>query len=351
MQLRSYPKALALGHAGLADLLTGWVKVQEKIDGSQFSFGMVQPDKGGPRQLEIRSKSANIHPEAPPKMFAKAVETVLAFQERLNTGWTYRGEVLNGPRHNVLAYDRVPKGNIILFDIDMGYEKYGSPLVLADEAARLGVESVPLIADVYGPKITPEDFQTWLKRMSVLGGSLIEGVVIKAYGSFGKDGKTLMGKYVSEKFKEIHGGEWRKNNPTRKDIVQVLIGNLRTPARWEKAIQHLKESDLLKNEPADIGPLLKEINKDVLEEEGDTIKDVLFRYHWKDIQRGIVQGFPQWYKDRLAKEQFAGEAGCLVNHPDGVCPDKENPSGQDAEQTEPEREEGLDDAASSVSET
>ena len=64
MSLRSYPKVFNLGHRAVRDLLSGPVVVQEKIDGSQFSFGV-----GEDGTLLIRSRGADIEPEAPPKLF------------------------------------------------------------------------------------------------------------------------------------------------------------------------------------------------------------------------------------------------------------------------------------------
>ena len=41
-QISSYPKIYSLGHAAILDLLDGRVIVEEKVDGSQFSFGLFQ---------------------------------------------------------------------------------------------------------------------------------------------------------------------------------------------------------------------------------------------------------------------------------------------------------------------
>jgi len=323
MELRSYPKILALGHAGLADLLTGWVVVQEKVDGSQISFG-----KRGD-SLVVRSKSSEIHLEAVPKLFAAAVTTIEELWDKLVDGWTYRGEALQGPKHNTLHYERVPKGNVLLYDVDTGYEKYGSPRLLEDEAARLGLEVVPKVWEGNGSNLNLDMLKAFLSSMSILGGTKIEGVVIKAYGLYDRGGKTIMGKYVSEAFKEKHTGEWKKANPSNKDVVMFLTSELRSEERWEKAIQHLRESGTLQSAPQDIGPLLKEIAIDTLAEERDHIKEVLFNRAWKQIQRGITQGFAQWYKERLAKEQFNGE---------------------DAEPAGSKREDGVDDAAQPIPE-
>lgn len=98
----SYPSIFALGHRAIAELTNFPVHVQEKVDGSQFSFGVFDGE------IRVRSKGAEMYPEAPEKMFQKAVDTVKALQDILIDGFTYRGEYLAKPRHNTLAYDRTP---------------------------------------------------------------------------------------------------------------------------------------------------------------------------------------------------------------------------------------------------
>src|SRR5690242_11376793 len=100
----SYPSIFALGHRYVADLLTVPVLVEEKIDGSQFSFGISTVG-----ELAIRSKGAQMHIDAPEKMFQKAADTVKELKDVLTPGWTYRAEYLAKPKHNTLAYDRVPE--------------------------------------------------------------------------------------------------------------------------------------------------------------------------------------------------------------------------------------------------
>lgn len=45
----------------------------------------------------------------------------------------------------------------------------------------------------------------------------------------------------------------------------------------------------------------------VLEEEADEIKTLLFKWAWPHISRRIVNGLPQWYKDRLLAASFPQE--------------------------------------------
>ena len=57
------------------------------------------------------------------KMFDKGAFTALRlFNEGLLApGVTYYGEYLQKPKHNTLCYDRVPKDNIIIFDVPIFY--------------------------------------------------------------------------------------------------------------------------------------------------------------------------------------------------------------------------------------
>lgn len=91
-------------------------------------------------------------------------------------------------------------------------------------------------------------------------------------------------------------------------MVLRIIETLKTPARWNKAVQHLKESNLLSDSPKDIGLLFKEVPNDILKEEQDWIKQQLFDWAWSHIVRGVTTGIPEWYKEKLLALQFEKEA-------------------------------------------
>ena len=302
MSLRSYSSPFNLGHAGAKALFDGPVVVEEKIDGSQFSFGV---DDAG--VLHCRSKGAQLHLDAPERMFAKAVKTARMVESELRPGWTYRGEYLQKPKHNALAYDRVPAAHVILFDIDRGDQDYLAPDDKRTEAGRIGLESVPVVYE--GVITSAEQFKALLPAQSVLGRVAPEGIVAKNYAEYTPDRKVMMGKYVTESFRETHKGEWRKSNPTNGDVLATLVSMYRTPARWDKAVQHLRDAGTLERSPRDIGALLKEVGQDVHRECSDEIRDKLFAWAWPHIQRGITNGLPQWYKERLLESAFPAEVG------------------------------------------
>lgn len=299
MRLHSYPSIFNLGHKMVADLLTGPVYVQEKVDGSQFSFGIA--DDG---TVLTRSKGADLYVETADKLFKAAVEYVHSIKDRLTPGYTYRGEVLCRPKHNTLAYDRVPRHNVVIFDVNTGEEAYLPYDGVVEEASRLDLEVVPLL---YTGMIESADkIKEFLETQSFLGGQKIEGVVIKpvGYGLFGLDKKALLGKYVSEAFKEVHGGEWKKNNPSQSDVLEKVALAYKTPARWNKAIQHLREAGQIEDSPRDIGKILAEIQADTFKECENEIKEELFKAAKPKISRILVAGFPEWYKEQLMNKQF-----------------------------------------------
>lgn len=294
----SYPSIFALGHRALTELLLDPVIVEEKLDGSQFSFGRFDGE------LKVRSKGQVMHADAPEKMFQRGVDAIRELP--LHDGWTYRGEYLQKPKHNSLAYARTPERHVMLFDINTGHEEYLEADAKRAEAERLGLECVPILH--VGAVASVADVHGYLERESVLGGTLVEGVVIKNYRRFGADKKALMGKYVSERFKEVHAREWKVSNPTRADVVEGLIASLRTDARWDKAVQHLRDAGKLESSPRDIGVLIKDVPEDILNECADEIRDALFQWAWPQIRRGVTRGLPEWYKERLLAQQFETES-------------------------------------------
>jgi len=296
----SYPKVYALGHAALVGLTDDPVIVEEKIDGSQFSFGIFDGE------IRARSKGKQIILDAPEKMFTMAIETMMNISKDINDGWTYRAEYLQKPHHNCLSYSRIPDNYLIIFDINTSEEVYLNYAEKTNEAKRIGLETVPLLFN--GKVQNASEVQEFLSKESILGGTKIEGVVLKNYARFGRDKKALIGKYVSEKFKEKHDKAWKESNPSKSDIIVFLMEKYRTEARWGKAVQHLKERGELEGDPRDIGNLIKEVKKDIHEECEEEIKEALYKFAIPKIQRKASAGLPEWYKEKLLNNQFKEES-------------------------------------------
>jgi len=292
----TYPKIFAIGHAAIDKIFEGNVIVEEKVDGSQFSFGVYDG------KLRVRSKGVEFDPSNPEKMFTLAVETAKKLEKSVMPGWRYVCEFLMKPKHNTLKYERVPKGNLILLDVLTGNEHYLSMGAKLVEANRIGLEVVPELS--CGRFEEPAQLFKLLDKTSILGGAKIEGIVIKAYSKFTGDGKAMMGKFVGEEFKENHVRDWKSRHPGETGLITKLILTYKTEARWMKAVQHLRDRGELENAPKDIGALVKEISVDTAAECEDEIKEVLFAWAWPKIARGLKKGFPEWYKRQLVESAF-----------------------------------------------
>lgn len=299
MQVSDYSNIYQLGSRNARNLFDGGpLVVQEKVDGSQFSFANV----GG--TLHCRSKN-NAVDQNTGGMFARAFKTAqLIFATgALPEGMVVRGEVLDKPKHNVLKYDRTPVGGIILYDIECPERSgnYESPNGLHLFAEKWGIEVVPTFAyeafesiDTLRGKLTE-----WLSRTSILGGVTVEGVVVKNYRLRDQEDNVLMAKYVSEAFKEkaVPG----HNAKPEGTIVQQILAECGKEAIWQKAVQHLRDAGALQQDPKDIGALVREVKADFTKEHGDEIKSRLAEAYYGEVMAGILNGFPQWYKSKLAE--------------------------------------------------
>jgi hypothetical protein len=249
-------------------------------------------------------------------MFRPAVKYLLSIEEVLNEiilpdTYCY-AEILEHPKHNVLKYDKVPTNHIVLFDASF-QGKWLSREQLKYMADSLGIDLIP---ELYKGEIERKRIETgaggykssatdFLKRIiettqSYLGGTLVEGVVIKNYNQHIMVGGFIFPvftKYVREEFKEKHDAEWKIKRP--KDSLEDYVKGFQSEARWQKAIIHLREKGLLENQPKDIGLLINTVLQDVMEEEQEDIKKFLYNKFKGEIMRHAVRGLPEWYKQKL----------------------------------------------------
>lgn len=297
--IHAFPKIFALGQPYIKDIFDGEIEITEKVDGSQFVFGKINGE------LYMRSKGQQIFPENPQRMFREAVEYVVSIQDKIHDDWIYYCEYLQKPKHNVLAYDRLPKNHLVLFAMyniaTKTFASLYSMLIL--EARNLDIDIIPCFS-----KVVVNDINSYidilLDKESFLGGAKIEGFVVKNYNKpfllGGQPIPIMAGKYVSEAFKEKHKGEW-KGAYTTQGKWDKFKEIFRTEPRWHKAIQHLRDSGLLEHSPKDIGNLLKEIQRDITEEEQDNVKGFLWNHFGHELLRHSVKGFPEFYKRYLVE--------------------------------------------------
>lgn len=305
MGIPSYSKIHSVKHREAQAMIGRDVVVQEKIDGSQISFGLF----GG--ELKIRSKGVQLDLDAinESHLFFRAVESLRQRAEQMAPGVIYRGEYLAKPKHNSLAYERVPNGNVVLYDVDRGDQDLATDreaLLLA--AALIDVDVVP---ELYrGPMLSIEELSGLVKHSSppLLGGAMREGVVVKCYSMLDSRDKVLMAKLVTDEFREVHRKEWSSSNPNPKEIRDVLGDKYRSEARWRKAVQRMKESGEFTGDMKITGKLLNDVVADIIDEEGDAIKDELFKWALKDMRRHWVRGLPEWLRDVFLVEDCEGGA-------------------------------------------
>lgn len=292
-----FPKIFAVGTDYVRDLFAEPVEVTEKVDGSQFVFGRL----GG--RVLVRSKGAVIHPEAPPKMFREGVDYVMSLA--LPDGVVYFCEYLQKPKHNVLAYARTPRNHLCLFAVWRAGGFVADRFELVNEALALDIDPVPLLRA--GRVESVDDLRGFLELESYLGGAKVEGVVVKNYARpfllGGQPIPVMSGKFVSEAFKEVHRGSWKAEH-TGRGKWETFVESHRTEARWAKASQRLREAGQLTGTPQDIGRLIAEVKRDVLDEERAEILSFLWREFSPEVARRAVHGLPEWYRGQLAAQSF-----------------------------------------------
>lgn len=298
----AYPKIFSIGSPYIPHLFKGNVEVTEKIDGSQFNFGLDSTNN-----LILRSKGKDIFVEDPEKMFQKAIDYVVSIDEKIKSHFppeTYvYTEFLSKPKHNVLQYQRIPKNHLMVFAAyfaGIGFVDYQR---LKEISGVLDLEVVPLLFE--GEIKNVNEVNHLLEHESGLGGEKVEGIVVKNYTQtvfIADQVFPSLGKFVREQFKERHKTEWKEKEGKGK--WQTFLESFRTEARFGKAVQHLTEKGELTFTPADIGKLLVELKRDLVEEEKETIKDELYAFFLDEILRKATAGFPEWYKEQLLKKAF-----------------------------------------------
>jgi len=296
-KIPGFPKIFAVGNKVVSDILNKQIEITEKIDGSQFSFGLVD------KELHMRSKGAEIHIGNVQKMFQPAVDWVLSIEHLLVDNVVFHGEVVSKKKHNVLTYDKIPKNAVMLYGVrDLITDTLSQYKDIAGCAEELGCDVVPLLFE--GILEDKADLMNYITGTSVLGGVDKEGIVIKNYEPILIANQLLpitCAKFVNEAFKEVHTNKMYGNS-AKKNAVELLKEAFCTEARWQKGVIHLEERGELDEAPRDIGFLMKEIHKDIEEEEKENIKEELWNIYRKDIMRVAVRGCAEWYKEQLLKK-------------------------------------------------
>lgn len=179
-------------------LMADTLLLEEKVDGFSIYFTC----RDG--YLDVATKQRQGVVEDP----GAFVEILPRLQELYETGelnpdYTYYGEYLDVPHKVKHAYARAARGGIIIWDIHNHYilddpTEWLDATDKATEAHRLGFETpnswyAGLDSDRWEMVISP-----MLNQTSFLGGTKVEGIIIKNYSRLDKKGFPLTGKVVRE---------------------------------------------------------------------------------------------------------------------------------------------------------
>lgn len=300
--IQKYVKVFRVGDRNVKDIFDGPVIVEEKLDGSQFRIYI----KDG--EMKFGSHRVNYDDSnIPDKMFNKAIESAMEHFKDLKGEWMIYCEFIAKPKHNTLCYERVPEGYLVIYDIiDSKNGIFWEYEAKKNFAEKCGLTVPQLIYEGEGSKITTDMLDEWANNTkSMLGGQIVEGVVIKNYTKSHEMecfiGMPLISKYVRTTFTEIN----HENHKSDKDNIFDMLGEkYKSTARWDKAIQRLEEEGKLTNNMSDLRYLIPEVGDDILEEEGDEIKNILFEKYIRSIKKYWTQGLPEYYQKHLMEKSM-----------------------------------------------
>ncbi len=295
IRLPEYPKPVAEYKPEAQLILGKRCYVQEKFDGSQFTFAYIEGE------FQARSRGQQIVMDTIPALFQASVDGARALCEsgELAPNLLYRCEAFKGPKHNTLLYGRAPLNGFIIYDVqDALTNEFWGPKQLA---------SLPQVVE-YAPALETEltftlrsDLIEWAAEraqgQSKLGGP-IEGFVFKEHSP---NPERAIVKVVRDEFKELHKGNEEYIRTGSKSGLDKVLARLAGPARYAKAVSHAQERDELKHGMQDMPVLLQEVHKDLDSDNAD-IKEVLWDVFGKEIKRHIGGGLALWYKDMLRNQ-------------------------------------------------
>lgn len=297
MNIESYQKIQQIHHKEVADILNSDnIVIEEKVDGSQFRIeintnGLI---KCGSHHQELSMVDSMF------KLATDQAEAIFGGYKPTDKVTVFC-EYLKSPKQNTLAYGRVPKNNLVIFDVKIG-DRYSPRKEKVQFSETFGMEVVPILYNGAGSCITEEFIQKLLKTESFLGNVIIEGIVIKAYNDFYDvnkypylQGHWKCAKIVRDDFKEMNG----ENQASQNRGLERIKCMFNTEARFEKAIQHCKELGQITGEMKDLKYIVPEVQNDLEKEEIDTIKDELYKEFGKEILRHSIKGLPEYYNKRL----------------------------------------------------
>lgn len=103
--------------------------------------------------------------------------------------------------------------------------------------------------------------------------------------------------------------EWGTKINTPEELIEMIGSQFSTEARYRKAVQHVAESESgLSNTKKDLGPLVKELDKDLLKEYREDISAALMSYFFPKIAARAREGFNEWYEQEISQSVKTNES-------------------------------------------
>jgi hypothetical protein len=301
-----YPKILHIGAPLVSTIFDNEVEVTEKVDGSQCRIELTEDS------VMVGSKNQGI---ADHNMFEIAHDQ----GERIHkeTDWRTLGskvtlfcEFLNKPNHNTIKYDRVPLNNLYLFGAMVGdTQDHMITGGLIEMAKHLEIDPPNVI--ICGLVESVEELKEFMTHQSYLGGSAVEGVVIKNYNrtydplqvhSQEYIGYPMAAKYVREDFKISNAKQW--NTIDRKKGVDAIVDMFLIGDRFQKAIQHLDEEGKITYTKKDLQHLIPEFFNDLMDEKKEVMTGMIMGDVFKALKKRANAYVVSSWIDHLAERQF-----------------------------------------------
>ena len=300
----SYPKILHIGAPLVETIFFDEVEMSEKIDGSQCRIELTED------AVMVGSKNQGV---ADMGMFEIAHDQGdMIYNEsewrQFGSEITLFCEFLKSPKHNTIKYDRVPKNHLYLFGalIDDVHMKTDD---LIDIAKHLDIDPpnimyVGMVGSVDGLK----EFMT---HESYLGGSVVEGVVIKNYHrtydplqvhSQAYIGYPMAAKYVRDDFKVANAKQW--NTLSRKKGTDALVDMFFIEDRFRKTVQHLLEDGHIEYQKKDLKYLVPEFFNDLMDEKKDEMTKIIMGEVFKALKKRASGYVVKSWIDYLTERQF-----------------------------------------------
>lgn len=276
MRYVSYPKIRHTDLVKLAEMdHVGNFYIQEKVDGSQFSFYKIDG------RLHYHTKNTELSScDINNKQFGKTISEINSRIDLVKPHHIYRGEALRGRKQNKLCYDNEPLGNFVLFDIEtVSGNRYDS---LSQEVVSTHAEYLNVAYPGYTIIENIQYFEDVKPEKSFLGGPL-EGYVIKSY-----DWNQLSAwKIVNKEFEE-------SVKPLKKhtNIINDLQERYSCTGRFEKVISTMKNRGVELNSST-FGQHLKELFTDFDVEYSTEAKEIV----WKWAKRKFLDKLSKDFRD------------------------------------------------------